>query len=249
MAKYGKWIGGGLGWAFGGPIGALVGFLAGSLFDTAEGSQATIGQGNDEEYRQQSYTRPADFQVSLLVLAAAVMKADGRHLKSELDYIKRFLITNFGEARTLQYLQVLKELLDKDFSVRQVSLQIRQHLDHPARLQLMHFLYGIAAADGEIDVREGEVLHHIAEYLYISPADQASLKAMFIKDRDSAYKILEIDRGVSDDEVKKAYRKMAAKYHPDKVATLGEEAMKAAQEKFREVNQAYEEIKKERAMK
>ncbi len=247
MAKgYGKWIGGGLGWILGGgPLGALVGVALGSLFD--------IGDSGNESERinpsQQRSTSSGDFYLSLLVLSAAVMKADGRHLKSELDFIKQFLKQNFGVEKTKEYLRVLKELLEQDIPLRQVCIQITQHTPHAYRLQIMHYLYGIAQADGSIDAREEQVLQQIANYLNISSADAASLKAMFVKNTDSAYTILEIDKSASDDELKKAYRKMAAKYHPDKVASLGEDAMKAAQEKFRMVNQAYEEIKKERGLR
>lgn len=63
---------------------------------------------------------------------------------------------------------------------------------------------------------------------------------------DSAYKILEIEPSATDSEIKKAYRKMAVKYHPDKVAHLGKEIQKTAEEKFKAVSDAYSEIKKKR---
>jgi DnaJ like chaperone protein len=69
---------------------------------------------------------------------------------------------------------------------------------------------------------------------------------MFIPETNSAYKILEVDPSVTNDELKKAYRKMAMKYHPDKVSHLGEDFRKTADEKFKKVNEAYEKIKKER---
>ena len=77
---YGKWIGGGLGWAFGGPIGGILGFMFGSMVD-----------GMNRGTAEYTGTRTGDFSVSLMVLAAAVMKADGKVVKSELDYVKNFL--------------------------------------------------------------------------------------------------------------------------------------------------------------
>jgi DnaJ like chaperone protein len=71
---------------------------------------------------------------------------------------------------------------------------------------------------------------------------------MFIKDNFHNYQILEITPDASDDEVKKAYRKMAVKYHPDKVAHLGPDIQKSANEKFQELNAAYNGIKNERGM-
>ncbi len=71
---------------------------------------------------------------------------------------------------------------------------------------------------------------------------------MFVKDINSAYKVLEISPEATDDEVKAAYRKMAVKYHPDKVAHLGDDIQHAAKEKFQHLSAAYEEIKKQRGM-
>ncbi|MHB1278508.1 MAG: TerB family tellurite resistance protein [Bacteroidia bacterium] len=245
--RYGKFIGGGLGWAFGGPIGALLGFALGSLVDTAVGSEPTLlGEGTETRQR----TGPTDdFFMSLLVLSAAVMKADGRQLKSELSYIKTFLIGNFGEYKTREALPILKKLLESEISVRQVCLQICHYVDHSGRLQLMHYLYGIAAADGKVDRQEEALLHQIGAYFNIPDADLTSLKAMFIKSANWAYEVLEIEEWVSDDEVKRAYRRMATRFHPDKVNTLGPDAIDAAHRKFQKVQEAYEEIKKQRGLK
>jgi DnaJ like chaperone protein len=82
--------------------------------------------------------------------------------------------------------------------------------------------------------------------LGITATDYESIRNMFIPATDAAYRILEVDRSVSDEELKKAYRKMALKYHPDKVSHLGEDFRKTAEEKFKSVNEAWEKIKKER---
>jgi DnaJ like chaperone protein len=237
MGKYAKWIGGGLGWAFGGPIGAFVGFMFGSMFDKMNSEELALGQGS---------TRAGDFAISLLILSAAVMKADGKVLKSELNYVKQFLANQFGESHARELLKNLKEILDKDIPLRDVSMQIGGSMDHASRLQLMHYLFGIANADGVIDKSELNIIEQIAGYLRISQKDFTSIKAMFIDDTSSAYKILEINSNASNDEVKKAYRKMALKYHPDKVSHLGEDFQKAAEDKFQKVNDAYQKIKKER---
>ena len=71
---------------------------------------------------------------------------------------------------------------------------------------------------------------------------------MFYNEVDSSYKILEIDKSVSDAELKNAYRKMVKKYHPDKLRTLGPEHVKGAEDKFRQVQTAYEHIQKERGL-
>ena len=248
MAKYGKWIGGGLGWALGGPIGALLGFAIGSMVDE---TRVEIHKG-DQRFTGSAYrhrTTSSDFTMSLLVLSAAVMKADGKVLKSELEYVKRFLSQQFSAAEVQRLLPVLREVLNKEIKVREVCGQIRYNMEHPLRLQLLHYLFGIAKADGNVNAAEADTIEQIAGYLGINPRDFQSIKAMFYKDTDAAYKILEISKDASDSEVKKAYRKMAVKYHPDKLNHLGEEFKTAANEKFQKVQDAYETIKKQRGLK
>lgn len=240
MAKFGKWIGGGLGWAFGGPIGGIIGFMVGSMFD---GGQEAIKRGTSG---YSARTTTGGYVMSLLVLVAAVMKADGKVLKSELDYVKKFLVHNFGEDSAQEGIKMLRDLLKQTIPVNEVCRQIQANMNYSARLQLVHFLFGIAQADGKVDLKEKELISYICKQMGIQNSDYESIEAMFVPNTDSDYKILEVERSASDDEVKKAYRRMAMKFHPDKVSTLGDDIQNAAKEKFQKVNQAYENIKKER---
>jgi len=241
MGKFGKWIGGGLGFVVGGPIGGLLGFFIGSFVDgTSVTWQQTGSQGR--AYR----TTPGDFGMSLIVLIAAVMKADGKVLKSELDFVKKFFISQFGAETAGEALQMLKELLQKDIPLRDVCMQIRGNMDYSSRLQLIHILYNISAADRRFEQAETNVIKSISDMLGISSTDYDSIRNMFIPATDSAYRILEAERAATDEELKAAYRKMALKYHPDKVSHLGEDFRKSAEEKFKAVNEAWDKIKKER---
>ena len=242
MAKFGKWIGAGLGAFAGGPIGAIIGFTIGSMFD---GGQEAVKRGTRTGYSNRT-TTTGGYVMSLLVLVAAVMKADGKVLKSELDYVKKFMVHNFGEDSAQEAIKMLRDLLNQTIPVNDVCLQIKANMNYSARLQLVHFLFGIAQADGEVDASEQKLITHICNQMGIGNNDFESIQAMFVPNTDSDYKILEIDRSASNDDVKKAYRRMAMKYHPDKVSTLGDEVQNAAKEKFQKVNQAYENIKKER---
>lgn len=240
MVKLGKWIGGGLGWAFGGPIGGLLGFFLGSFFDAATIITKNINA------PQGKVTQRGDFILSFLVLSAAVMKADKIIKKSELDFVKKFLLANFGEHQTYESLRVLKELLQKDIPLDEVCLQINQNMSNPLKLQIIHYLYGIANADGEIHQSEINIIEQIAIKIGLTQREHNSVKSMFVKETDSAYEILGVPKSASNDEIKKVYRKMAVKFHPDKVANMGEDIQNAAKVKFQTLNEAYERIKKER---
>ena len=238
MAKFAKWIGGGLGWAFFGPVGGLFGFFLGAMVDSAE-VHVSSGSGR---------TTPGDYAMSLLVLVAAVLKADGKILKSELDYVKKFLIQSFGVEGAQEALGMLKDLLKQDIPIDDVCRQIAANVDYSSRLQLLHFLYGLAHADGHFDSAEEQVIKQIAHSLGLTNKDVESIHSIFRGSVEDLYKIIEIEVSATDDDVKKAYRRMAVKYHPDKVAYLGDDVKNGAKEKFQKLNEAYEKIKKARGM-
>lgn len=203
-----------------------------------------------DQRRVHANTTGGDLTMSLVVLIAALMKVDGRVTQSELDHVRRFFVRQFGEAQASQLLIVLRDVLKRDIPLHDVCAQIRHNMPHPVRLQLMHYLIGLAHADGAVDRAELDLLKRMALDLGINEKDLGSLSAMFRKaDPSSAYQILEIASSATDEEVKKAYRRMAMKFHPDKVAQLGQEVQKAAGEKFKKVQQAYETIKEQRGMK
>jgi len=242
MGKYAKWIGGGLGWAFLGPLGGLLGFALGSVLDESD-REILAGQ-----RRTGSATTRGDFVSSLVVLIAAVMKADGKVVRSELDFVKRYFLQSFGQEMTRNSMLVLRDMLKQNIPVEEISRQIGRYMDYSSRLQLIHFLVGISRSDGRVSHSEISMIERIAYYMGISSSDMASITAMFRDNLDAAYQVLEISSKASDEEVKKAYKKMAVKYHPDKVAYLGEDVKEKAKEKFQKLQEAYEKIKKERGM-
>jgi DnaJ like chaperone protein len=241
MGSFGKWIGGGLGFVMGGPLGAILGFLVGSIVDNTT-IQTSIYATSPQR------TAPGDFGMSLLVLVAAMMKADGKVVKSELEYVKQFFVRQFGQSTAREALMMLKDILKQDIPVRDVCMQISKNMDYSSRLQLLHLLFNISLADSAVNSLEIDAIEKMSGYLGIASSDFISIRNMFVPETDSSYKILEIEPTATDEDVKKAYRRMAMKYHPDKVSHLGEEFKKTADEKFKKVNEAYEKIKKERNM-
>ena len=238
----GKWIAGALGWAMFGPIGGILGYYFVSRIERLIESAGVYGEEQSWNQGQRN-----SFLMSLLVLSAAVIKADGKTTSQELATLRTFFSRNFGPQAGNEAEEIVKEILTKDINLYEVCCQIRSCMDYSQRLQLYHYLVSLGSCDGLV---QGEIdaLEVIASYIGLSKAEADSIFAQFRPSNDSNYRILEIDPSASDDDVKKAYRKMAVKYHPDKVATLGEDVQKAAEEKFKAMNQAYEAICKERGI-
>ena len=235
---FGKWIAGALGWAFLGPIGGILAFYFASKAEESseiQGEQARVqGQRNS-------------FFMSLLVLSAAIIRVDRKASYEEIIKVKEFFGRNFGPRAAEDSVEIITQIIDKPFNLYDVCDQIKSCMDHSQRLQLFHYLVSLGACDGLLK-EESDLLETIASLIGLSKHEADSIFAQFRPSNDSNYKILEIEPNATNEEVKKAYRKMAIKYHPDKVATLGEDVQKAAEEKFKAISQAYEAICKERGI-
>jgi len=257
--SFSKWIGASIGWSFGGPIGAIIGMALGSIVDSMASGKGSplLGErqtgrrpnyrtSRNQQRRQRPQTQSGDFEVSLLVLASIVIKADDHQDQRELDFVRKQFTSMYGKERANHAFKLFKSISKQNISTRQVCNQIRQMMDHPSRLQLLHFLFGIAKADTHVTESEIRQIYTISGYLGISSKDFESIKAMFFNSTENAYKILEIEKSATVEEIKKAYRKMAKKYHPDRVIHLGKEHQVGAEAKFRQVQEAYEQLQKER---
>tara|TARA_B100000945_G_scaffold321397_1_gene335696 strand:- start:3835 stop:4551 length:717 start_codon:yes stop_codon:yes gene_type:complete len=238
MANWEKWLWGGLGWAMFGPIGGIMGYALGST-----------DRKSNSYYNQKSKTQPGDFGAVLLILFASVMKADNELKKTELNYVKSFIINQFGKEYAKDRIKLFQKILVQDYPLKDICNQVKLNMDHSARLQMIHVLFGLSKSDGHIHVEEIKVINRISDYFGISNRDFESIKAMFIEEINKYYKILEISKDASDNEIKKSYRRMASKFHPDKVHHLGEDFQKMAEEKFKMVNEAYSKIKLEKNLK
>lgn len=246
MANFVKWLGAGLGFTLGGPIGSILGFAVGSFIDGFSKEDLELAKTFG---RTSANVQSGDFEVSLLLLSSVVIKADGNVNERELLFVREHFKRMYGEERANNAFKLFKVFIkNNQISTPQICTQIRQNLTHASRLQLVHFLFGIANADGAVHEVEVNIIKTISGYLYVNPHDFESIKAMFYSSSDSAYRILEIEKMASNDEVKLAYRKMAKKYHPDKLQHLGAEHIKGAEEKFKQVSIAYEQIQKERGL-
>lgn len=224
--------------------GAFLGYVIGNLIDNA---RVTTEFGTGTSQGPSRTVSPADFELNLLSLASLVIKADGRISQTELDYVRHYFVQTYGKERANATFRVFNDVIKKrEVSAQNISAYLRQRTRYESRLQILHFLFSIANADGYVSPPEVRIINEISGYLGIHASDFSSIKAMFFKNPDSAYKILEIDRNASVAEIKTAYRTMVKKYHPDKLQHLDEAHRKGGEEKFKKVQEAYEQIQKER---
>jgi DnaJ like chaperone protein len=265
--KAGKWIGGIIGFMSGGPLGALAGYALGALFDNAINNKAEYTQEYEQYgYKQSSAYDPVEgnrtsFRFALLVMASYVIRADGKIMHSEMEYVRAFLRQNFGEEASQEGNAILLRLFEQrkemernnpnEFinTIRQCGAQLAYALTYEQRLQLMAFLCGIARADGQVSPEEIDALKEIARYMQMQETEVDSLLNLGGNSLEEAYKVLGVSPNATDQEVRSAYRQLALKHHPDRVANLGEDVKKAAEEKFRQINKAKEIIYNARGLK
>ena len=255
----GKWIGGIVGFMAMGPLGALAGYVFGSMFEGSSEERSDNGggsAGNNSAYGQRN-----SFLFAMLVMASYIIRADGKIMHSEMEFVRNFLRRNFGEAAVSEGEQILLNLFEQRKRMEQTNpyafqnvihdsgAQIAVNLSYEERLQLLSFLVMIAQSDGNVCDAEIAALKEVAQCMRLSAAEVDSMLNLNGDSLEDAYKVLEIEPSATDSEVRAAYKKLALKHHPDRVATLGEDIKNAAKVKFQQINNAKERIYKARGMK
>ncbi|MDG1329438.1 MAG: TerB family tellurite resistance protein [Flavobacteriaceae bacterium] len=239
-----RWIAAIIGYSIFRFPGAIIGFLLGSLF---EGNSSSNGSRRSIFTQSKQGVSPAEFELNLLSLASLVIKADGIVNQKELDFVRQYFVQAYGKEQANATFKVFnEEIKKKQLSAQKIAAFLRNRMRYESRLQIIHFLFSVAKADGQISDPEVREINNITGFLGINHHDFESIKAMFFNNPDSAYKILEIEKTANPDQIKKAYRTMVKKYHPDKLQHMDEVYRNGAEEKFRKVQEAYEQIQKER---
>jgi len=259
MGWLGKMVGGTIGFALGGPIGAVAGAAFGHSFDKKEAmylSDATMGSPGIGMGDRLSTGEEAQltFFVAAFSMLAKLAKADGRVSEEEIASIEDFMKKDLNlDASGRNYaVKIFKQALDSPETFDAFASQFyRVFRTQPRILELMmDVLFRVSTADGAISSPEEALLLTASRSFNFSDSDYARLKSRYVKDVNKYYAVLNCDETCSNEEIKKQYRKLVSEYHPDKIASKGlpEEFTKFANEKFQTIQEAYDNIKKERRL-
>ena len=248
MSIWGKVIGGVAGFSLGGPLGALMGAVAGHAYDKMKAEGAGPGV-NDTQTRQVAFT------TAIIVLSAKMAKADGRVTRDEVDAFKELFNISANEMKNVGKLfdEAKKDASGFEPYAEQIAMMFAHE---PAVLEeLMGGLFHIARADGVVHPEELKFLRKTALIFGFTEAQFDRLKAIHIGAGEDVeqdpYQVLGLTRKASDDEIKKAYRKLIRENHPDTLIAKGmpQEFVDVANEKMAAINAAYDLIEKERGLK
>jgi DnaJ like chaperone protein len=231
-----------LGLSGAGLFGAMAGFAIGSLIDKLHRDGFFLWEGESKN------SESGDFIFSTMILATAILKAKSDNQEAESAFIHNFLKEQYGENKASEYLKILKKTMKQEWDIRKITQQFRTKNNYETRLQLLFFLFGIANADTAIEDKELALLKIIGIHLGISSDDFEAISSNFLSELDKSYRILHITSSAGELEIKDAFRKMANKYHPDKMSdSIGLSSF--AQEKFQKVQLAYNRIRTEKGFK
>ena len=249
----------------GGFLGAIAGYVFGAAIQTAFSDESDSSNQSYTGYDQQdsSYTSStnyaqqnrARFIFSIMVLSSHIIKADGKIMHSEMEYVRRFLENNFstmekdeGEAILLRLFEYRKQQGEHEWcrQLEGVCSEINSMFNADIRSQLMAYLCDIIKADGKIDRTEVVAAKDIAHLLLLDSSIVDSLLSLGGTEVDEAYKVLGVSPDCSDEELRKAYRNLVKKYHPDRVESMGNDVKETAKRRLQEINNAKEIIDRAR---
>lgn len=236
MAKYEKWLGAGLGWAMtGNPLGGLLGFIAGSLLDTDDkktGGKAAVGL--------------TEFETNLIVISSHLITIDGKVTMQEIAFLQQFLNTHFEDKHADKRKEVIHHCLNKEYDLNVACDQIRMYTPHATHVQVIRFLFDLALSDGDLNERESYFIFRLAGYINVNDVEFRKLKTEHLEVKTTAYEVLGARKEMSFSEIRMIYRQSVLKYHPDRNKDVSEAEKKKLADKFQKIQEAYQQVKKER---
>jgi len=265
VSWWGKALGGAFGFLLGGPLGALLGAALGHHLDQKAATGLLGGAGMDIGSQQRVQ---AVFFMATFSVMGHVAKADGRVSEDEIE-TARTVMARLGLNPQLRQaaMRLFTQGKQADFPLEEVLLQFKQECQRRRTLlQLfMEFLLMAAYADGVMHAAERRLLLHVNSHLGFSAIEFERLEAMVRAGRHfeqgqrpraqsarvslaDAYAVLNVSPQASDEQIKKAYRRLLSQHHPDKLVAKGlpEEMMKLASERTHQIRSAYEAIREKR---
>ena len=209
------------------------------------------------EYERSQTETHNTFVFLLVNILIKIAQADGKVTRAETVTIQRFFQYNlhYSQSQLLWVKELIKEALKSAVSLEQLLAEFRQQFAYEPRLILLELIYQVLYSNDHVSDPELQLVRNIAEYLNISSFEQRSFEAKYRagyrttaapqqQDEERYHEVLGLRPGADFAEIKTAYRKLSMKYHPDKVGHLGDEFKKVAEDKMKELNVAYEYLKK-----
>ncbi|MDL2328225.1 TerB family tellurite resistance protein [Desulfosarcina sp. OttesenSCG-928-A07] len=258
MGWKGKIIGGAIGFFLGGPLGAILGTVVGHAVDTgAELDRLSDMRGDAAGRRERPSGRrlwgmekqQLTFFVAAFSMLAKLSKADGRVSSEEIDSVEEFIQQDLrlDPERRRMAIEIFRTAVKSPVRFEDFARQFhRQFYRQPQMHELMiDILLRVAVADGILTDGEEKLILSAVEIFGFSQVRYQQLKEKYVNTTDKAYAVLGCNPGDSDAEVKRCYRQRVQEYHPDKIASRGlpPDFTRLAEEKFREIQEAWEKIK------
>lgn len=220
-----------------------------------------------------NYENQTDFFYvkELLTFTAHMIKIDGHVSKIETEYVNKFLYREYGRRKQKKYVSIVDSYIRNGYNLEKSINSVNNKCDMSSKLQLIHFLIKVSIIDGYLSTSEFQALSEITQKLNLTYHQLNSILAMYsftsekeerqkkqykkhsVKTKTSKIKlalaILEITESSTNDDIKKAYRKLVVLYHPDKTMHLDKYLQKGAKEMYQKVNDAYDFLKEDKGFK
>jgi len=251
MGIMGKVVGGTIGFAIGGPLGAIAGAAFGHAYDASSDGVYL----EDKSGLSTGETSQVTFFVAAFSMLAKLVRADGQVSRQEIDSIEKFMLYDLKlDPESRQFaMNIFHAATESPGTFQDFAGQYyNQFRTQPQFLDIMiDILLRVSVADGAMNKNEESLIREAVRIFNFSDAKYNVLKSRYIKEVDKSYAVLGCDPGDSAERIKKQYRKRVSEFHPDKIASKGlpGEFTKFAEDKFRDIQDAYEKIKAERGFK
>ncbi len=225
----------------------VVGLWGFSLFIRHKVSQYEAQQSEDRK----------EFVSLLIHILVKIAELDGQIARAEISTISNFFRTNlrYSQEQMFWVKELIKDATGSVATLDELLAEFKSQFGYQPRLILVELVFQVLYSNHHVSPEELQLTERIAQFLEISQFEYIAIRGRYhahyesrtrqqTSDRASYYEILGLSPGASQEEIKSAYRKLSKEYHPDLVSHLGEEFRKVAEEKMKEINMAYQHLKK-----